>query len=135
VKKEFKLVHEEDVIPTIFANRQSARLITKERENSEMLSLHICWHPAPQTTPEVHYTKNDEIMYLMEGEGQLISGDKAYDWKPGAAAYIPQGHRYYIIAKKDMKILIIITPPRLRSEWAKRKDLILLEPENALKEK
>lgn len=135
MEKEIKVVHEEDIIPSIFSDRQSARLITKEREYSETASLHICRILAPLMSDEIFYPDNDELMYLIEGEAQLIYGDKLQDCKPGTAIYVPKGCKYHMFVKKDSKLLVIIAPPRLRSEWAERVNLILLEPENALREK
>jgi len=135
MKREIKVVHEEDIIPTIFSGRESARLITKERENSEMVSLHIVSVPAPSMGGEVCYPENDELLYFIEGEGKLIWEDKFHDCRPGTAVYIPKGCKYRMFIKKDSKILCVLAPPRLRSEWAKRDNLILLEPENAVKEK
>ena len=141
MEKKIKLVYEEDIIPTKFRHRDTTRLITKERESSERCSLHICTIPAPFTsdpvkpgTREVVYDE-DELLYIIEGEGTMIFDGEAHDFGPGTAVYIPAGCKYYQQAKKDLKVLVVIAPSRLRSQWVNRPDLLLLEPEDAVKKK
>ena len=134
MKKKIRLVHEQDIIPTKFQLRDSARLITKEREHSELVSLHVCTVPAPFSSPEIIY-KDDELMYVIEGEGTMVFDGETHEFRPGTAMYIPAGCSYHQHATKDLKLLIIIAPPRLRSQWAKRPDLISLEPEDAVSKK
>jgi mannose-6-phosphate isomerase-like protein (cupin superfamily) len=132
MEKRIRLVHEQDIIPTRFKDRDSARLITREREHSDLLSLHICTVPAPFSSPEISY-KEDELMYVLEGEGTMEFDGETCEFRSGTAMYIPAGCSYRQKAAKDLKLLIIIAPPRLRSQWAKRADLVSLEPEDAVR--
>jgi len=141
MEKKIRIVHEEDIIPTKFRHRDTARLITPEREGSTHCSVHICTIPAPFTSDpvkpgvsEIVY-EEDEILYLLEGEGTMIFDGKAHEFKPGTAVYIPAGCKYIQQARKDLKVLVIIAPSRQRSQWANRPDLILLEPEDAVRKK
>ena len=139
--KTVKVVYEEDIIPTIFADRATKRLITKERENSELCSFHICNMPIPFSTPyDIVYPDNDEIVYVLEGKGTLIANDQCYDLRPGMAFYSPKGCGWRLILETPAKFIAVLAPPRLRSNWAARrdpshKDLMLLEPEDAMKKK
>jgi mannose-6-phosphate isomerase-like protein (cupin superfamily) len=132
MSKKIRLIHEQDVIPTRFNDRDSARLVTPEREGCDHLSLHICTVPAPFSSPEISYTE-DEIMYVIEGEGTMHFDGEVQPFRPGTAMYIPAGCSYRQQASTDLKLVIIIAPPRLRSQWAKRRDLVSLEPEDALR--
>ncbi len=141
MKKTVKVVYEEDIIPTIFETRSSKRLITKERENSEVCSFHIVTSTILGASPyEVVYPDNDEILYILEGKGTLIANDQGYDMRPGTAIYIPKGCGYRMIRETPLKIACVIAPPRLRSDWAAKRDpshkvLVLLEPEDAVRKK
>lgn len=135
MKKEICVIHENDVIASVFEGRTSARLITKEREKSEMMSFHICKMDRPVMSSGVLYPKNDEIIYLVEGRGRMYWEDKRVDFTPGTAVYIPSGCGYRQEILEPSKIVVIIAPPRLRTEWTKRPDLVQLEPENALVKK
>ena len=75
----------------------------------------------------------DEILYLIEAEGPMIFDGGADEFTPGTAVYIPAGWTCIQQAKKDLKVLVIIAPPRQRTQRAKRPDLILLEPEDAIR--
>lgn len=143
MEKKIKLVREEDIIPTIFERRTSARLITKEREGSEYCSLHICRnHAFSQWTKDVKYPDADEIIYNIMGEAELIFDGEVHDFPIGAAMYIPMGQTYRMLCKTDGVVLVVKAPPTLRSEWAtrvegnpQRQDLVLLEPEDAVRKK
>ena len=139
MEKKIRMIHEDDVIPTIFRHRETKRLITPEREGSERCSLHICTIPAPFTSDpvkpgvsEVVY-EEDELLYIIEGQGTMIFDGEAHEFGPGTAIHIPAGCKYYQKASKDLKVLVVIAPPRLRLQWANRSDLLLLEPEDAVK--
>jgi len=144
MEKKISLIHEDDVIPTMFAGRESARIITKEREGSEHFSIHFNWiRPRGQWLPQYAYYPNaDEIVYLLEGDAHVIINEEVCKWPVGTAMYIPAGRRWKLLNETFTKVLILKAPPTLRSEFATRtednphlKDLVQLEPENALKKK
>jgi len=118
----------ESVEPTIFTGRESRRLISPERDNSHKMSLHMI-HRCPGISPkESKYPKNDEILYILEGEGYLLEGKRRYRIKPGYCVFIPANTGYRIYNPSNMKVLAILSPPRYREEWKERSDLVQLEP-------
>ena len=136
MEKEIKLVYEEDIIPTHFGTRTSARIITKEREDSDALSIHLVKGRAePLWSEDIFYPNNDEYLYSLEGDGQILFGGKCYDFRPGTAVFIPKGCKYRMLSGTEHKVLVIMTPPRLRAEWVKNPKVILLEPEDAVRKK
>lgn len=142
--KKISLVHEKDVIPTYFAGRESVRMITKEREGSEHFSVHMNWiRPRTQWLSQfAYYPDADELVYLLEGDVQVLINDEVRKWPVGAAIYIPAGCRWKVRPNTDARVLVVKAPPTLRSEFATRTkdhphltDLVQIEPENALKNK
>lgn len=140
MEKKIKMVHESEVIPTIFEDRDSARLITQERDGSEF-SLHICTIPGFQRyNYEVIYRDRDELLYLISGQGKMIFSGEDHDFRPGAAFFMPAGGTFKQEAKTELKIIVVMSPPRLRSDWEAKKvpshqSLMLLEPEDAIRKK
>lgn len=141
MKRKISLVHESNVIPTYFAGRESARIITKEREGSENFSVHINWiRPRTQWLAQyAFYPDADEIVYLLEGDCYALINDEVKKWPVGAAIYIPAGSKWKVRPDTPAKVLVVKAPPTLRSEFVTRtedhahlKDLIKIEPENAL---
>lgn len=142
INKKICLIHEDDVIPTCFTGRESARIITQEREGSEHFSVHMNWiRPRPQWVPQFAFYPNaDEVVYLLEGECEVLINDEICKWPVGAAIYIPAGCKWKPRPITEIKVLVVKAPPTLRSEFATRTsdhkyltDLVQIEPENALK--
>jgi mannose-6-phosphate isomerase-like protein (cupin superfamily) len=119
--------HSDEVEPTLFQGRESRRLISPERDKSMRVSVHkIC--SSSGLSHEIRYPKNDEILYVLEGEGYIIEGDKKTAIKPGSIVFIPAETTYRIFSLVTMKKLAVLSPPRYRHEWEDRKDLVHLEP-------
>ena len=59
----------DSVEPTIFKDRESRRVISPERDNSKKMSLHEIIRHESSVSYEVKYPENDEILYILEGEG------------------------------------------------------------------
>lgn len=115
----------ESVEPTIFTGRESRRIITPEEDNSTRVSLHRI-HRWAGISNEVRYPKNDEILYILEGEGYIIEEGEKHPIKAGTAIFIPEDTMYRIFNSGDLKMLAVLAPARYRDEWKERKDLVIL---------
>lgn len=116
------------VEPTIFKGRESRRVISPERDDSSRMSLHKLHNFERGVTYEVRYEQNDEILYILEGEGYLLDGDTRIPFKAGFAVFIPAGTPYRLYSPTDLKMLAVLSPPRYRQDWTNREDLVQLEP-------
>jgi mannose-6-phosphate isomerase-like protein (cupin superfamily) len=116
----------ESMDPTIFKGRMSRRVISPERDNSTKISLHKVHRWAGISNP-TQYEENDEILYILEGEGWIFEGDLKHHLKPGYSVLIPAKTTYQIFNPSDFVLLAILSPPRYRDEWGKREDLVKLE--------
>ncbi len=117
----------ESVEPTIFKDRESRRIISPERDHSEKMSLHKIHRSEKGISYEVKYPKNDEILYILEGEGFIIDGELKHPIKSGYCVFIPANTSYKIYNEVDLKMLAVLSPPRYRDEWKEREDLVKLE--------
>jgi mannose-6-phosphate isomerase-like protein (cupin superfamily) len=117
----------DSVNPTVFKDRESRRLISPERDGSTKMSLHLIDRHSKEISYEVKYPKNDEILYILEGEGIIYDGDDQYPVRPGTSVFIPAGTSYRISNTPNLKMLAILSPPRYRDEWKDRGDLVRLE--------
>lgn len=119
--------HCDDIEPTLFIGRQSKRIITPERDHSESVSIHMI-HRYAGLSNEIRYPKNDEVLYILEGEGYVLEGDKKTAIRPGSCIFTPAGESIRLFNVVELKMLAVLSPPRHREEWKDRKDLIHLEP-------
>jgi mannose-6-phosphate isomerase-like protein (cupin superfamily) len=118
----------DSVEPTIFKDRESKRVISPERDNSTRISLHKILRYPRGKSYEVKYPENDEILYILDGEGYIYDGEGEHLVKEGYCVFIPANTSYQIDNSKELIMLAILSPPRYRDEWTKRKDLVRIEP-------
>jgi mannose-6-phosphate isomerase-like protein (cupin superfamily) len=118
--------HSDEVEPTLFIGRQSKRLITPERDDSKLVSVHLI-HRYAGLSNEIRYPKNDEVLYILDGEGFVIVGDEKTAIKPGTCIFTPAGETIRLFNVVELKMIAVLSPPRYRNEWKDRKDLIHLE--------
>ena len=64
--------------------------------------------------PPQHLHKNeDEVLYILEGEINVLLGERTFRAKAGAVVRIPRGtvHTFGRVEKKNAKLLIMFYPP------------------------
>jgi mannose-6-phosphate isomerase-like protein (cupin superfamily) len=118
--------HWEDIDPTLFMGRESRRIITPEKENATKFSIHRI-HRYAGLSNEIFYPINDEALYIIEGEGFILEGDKKTPIRSGCCVFIPAGEKYKIFNVVPLIMMAVLSPPRSRDEWKDRKDLVQLE--------
>lgn len=118
----------DSVEPTIFKDRESRRVISPERDISNRMSLHEITRHESSVSYEVKYPENDEILYILEGEGLIFEGKRKHPIKPGSCVFIPANTPYKLSNTSNLRMLAILSPPRYLHEWKNRNDLVKLEP-------
>jgi quercetin dioxygenase-like cupin family protein len=60
-----------------------------------------------------YHTKMEEFFYVLEGELNLVSGDRAVRGGPGTFAFVPRGavHSYGNPGKVAARMLLVCSPP------------------------
>lgn len=78
-------------------------------ENERAKVILACFEPG-QFIP-VHRPGVDLTLIVLEGEGQIVAGDREETVQAGAVAFVPAGERRGIKAKTRLVILHVVTPP------------------------
>lgn len=68
---------------------------------------------SPGNGPPPHIHKNeDETLYVLEGEFEILNGEHLVRAKPGALAFVPRGtvHRFRCAGDRTGRILLVYTP-------------------------
>ena len=111
---EIKFVHEDEVEGKSLPGRVSKVLIGPKTVNCKNLSFGITVM-APRTIqspPHAHFVE-DEVIYVIDGEGEITSGNESTIIYPGIAMYVPAGIVHNIENKSDrkMKLACCFYPP------------------------
>ena len=68
---------------------------------------------SPGNGPPPHmHKKEDETLYVLDGEFEILNGEQLMRAKPGALAFVPRGtvHRFRCLGDSPGRILLIYTP-------------------------
>lgn len=111
--KEVKVVRLEEIHPTkIVSGEMSTRLITNSRENSDRFSLALVSFEQGVIKEEGEVDK-DNAAYIIEGALTLKFDNKEVELESGSAFYIPAGKIVKLWIKAPVKLLAIVSPPRI----------------------
>jgi len=89
-----KSAHEADVQPTHYDDRWSKDLIgTVAVETAAGFNLGVAeYHATDFGNPQVH--DDQEALYVISGEGEVMVGDDVVSVRPGSAVYVPPQTRH-----------------------------------------
>ena len=70
------------------------------------------FHPG-ETAPAHTHGSQEEIIYILEGEGDFITADGVKALAPGVAVFIPPGLEHRIVVKggRPLKLVTLFSPP------------------------
>lgn len=100
---EIEFVHESEVEPRKLPGRESKVLIGPKTVGCNEISFGITETP-PRTamSPPHKHDKETEVIYVIEGEGEITSGNEVKKIFPGTAMYISPGVEHNIENKSDV---------------------------------
>jgi len=111
---DLKFVHEDEIEGRELPGRLSKVLIGPETVGSKDRSFGITvMQPRTKQSPPHSHEDEDEVIYIISGEGEITSGDEKADIYPGQAIYVPAGVIHNIENKSDveMKLACCFNPP------------------------
>jgi quercetin dioxygenase-like cupin family protein len=68
---------------------------------------------SPGNGPPPHVHRNeDETLYVLDGDFEILLGEQLVSAKPGALAFVPRGtvHRFHCLGDRAGRILLLYTP-------------------------
>lgn len=78
-------------------------------ENERVKVILACFEPG-QFIP-VHQPAVDLTLVVLEGEGQIVVGNREESVEPGAITFVPAGEARGIKAETRLVLLHVVTPP------------------------
>ena len=111
---KIEFIHENEIEGKSLPGRNSKVLIGPKTTRSKNLSFGITVM-APKTiqSPPHSHSVEDEIIYIIDGEGEITSGNESVRIYPGLAMFIPAGVIHNIENKsgREMKLACCFNPP------------------------
>ncbi len=96
--------------------RFNPKLIYENPRQKVILGYFKAGQFIPAHTPGVDLT-----LYIIEGEGEVLAADDRFNVEAGKLVVVPQGIRRGILARTDMTVLHVVTPPPTAADHAQVK--------------
>lgn len=85
--------------------------IRKKLLSSEQLTAEfVCYEPG-QSTPQHPHPKQDELFYVIEGQGTFIIDDKEIPVNKSSLILVPARVKHGISANKDSRLVVMFIKP------------------------
>ncbi len=86
------------------------RQVLSTGANTQVVIMSI--DPGAEIGEEIH-PDNDQVLYLVEGKGQVVLNGNTEDFNPGDIVLVKAGTKHNFISSKDigMKIITTYSPP------------------------
>ncbi len=84
-----------------------------ENTAAHNLTLGLAVFPEGSAPPgHVHLTQ-EEVVYIVSGEGELVTGEGTIDLRPGTSVYIPVGLHHATVSKGPgpLELISVFSPP------------------------
>lgn len=81
-----------------------------ELDSDPLTTTYLIW--VKSDVKEHYHAEHTEVVYVLEGEGELTLGDTKRIIRPGDYIFIPKGTRHSVLVKSEspMKVLSVQTP-------------------------
>jgi len=86
-------------------------LIAGEQTNGAYAVVEIFTVPGGGPPPHIHH-REDEMFYILEGEGTIFAGDDTIRASAGTCVHVPTGmvHHYKNEGNRPLRLLVMYTP-------------------------
>jgi len=101
-----KVLKLKEGLPFTMGAGQNTRVVCPEI-GARNITLNYCVHaPGVAFTPHIH-ERSEDVIVVLEGRGQIISGDSLLDFQAGDVLYVPAGIRHGTINTGDVPLVMI----------------------------
>ncbi len=81
--------------------------IRKKLVASEKIIAEICCYSPGQSTVKHLHPKQDEIFYIVEGTGKIVSDDQELPVSKSSVVFVPAGVKHGIQTVEDSQLLLM----------------------------
>lgn len=105
-------IHEDDVKLEKLKGRDYKLLGSKDTIGCKNLCVGVSFFPPGKHAPGHIHNGEEEVVYCLEGTGELVIDGKVEKIRPGTVVYIPPKslHSVNNTGKKTIKLLFIFSP-------------------------
>lgn len=114
--------HENDVVAKKLAGREHKMVVQPETMNSRNMCAGVAFFPINEKAPPHVHEKEEEILYVLGGEGKMYFNGVGEELIPGTFMYVPRGveHRIAPASPEGLKVFYVFSPPVRQGSYEKK---------------
>lgn len=107
-------IHESAIAAEKLVGRDRKHIIGPDILGAKNMSFGTAvFHPHGKEAPPHSHPLEEEIIYIIEGEGKIVINEVSEPLNPGVCIYIPPTAKHQLIntGSTPMKVLYVFSPP------------------------
>ncbi len=115
-------VHRDDAQVFPLPGRDWRLCVGPENTGAQRVTVGVATFPEG-SAPDGHvHEREEEVVYILEGRGRLVTPDGSVDLEPGVSVYIPPGlhHATVSAGPGPLELLSIFSPPVVPGSYEAR---------------
>ncbi|MCK4816162.1 cupin domain-containing protein [bacterium] len=120
---EIHTIHESEVATKDLPGRKHKMVVRPDNIGAKNMCAGVAVFPANAHAPSHMHEKEEEILYVLKGEGNMYFDGKPERIKEGSFMFVPKGVRHSLEATsdKDLKVFYVFSPPVIQGSYDNRK--------------
>jgi len=113
------IIHESEVAAKQLPGRSHKMILRPDNVGTENMCFGVADFPANAHAPEHIHENEEEIIYILSGEGEIYFDGKPEPVKPGSCVFIPGNVVHSINNTSDevMKLAYVFSPPVVQGSY------------------
>ena len=115
------VINENDVAAKDLPGRSLKWVVTPDMKQAEGLTFNVVnIEPGNTVKPAHSHKNNEELIYIVSGEGKVYIDGKVYEVSEGSAILFSKGsvHMLRNSGSEDMKVACFFTPPATLNDYS-----------------
>lgn len=112
-------IHEKDVMEKHLPGRKHKMVVRSDNMNATSMCAGVAVFPANKHAPSHVHEKEEEILYVLGGEGNMYFDGKPEQIREGSFMFVPKGleHSLEATTDEDLKVFYVFSPPVVQGSY------------------
>mgnify|MGYP006297592783 CR=1 FL=1 len=112
-------VHEDDIRGVQLPGRAHKMIVQPDTMHSTTMCAGVATFPASSHAPEHVHKDEEEILYVLSGQGQMYFDGVPEPIRPGSFMFVPKGivHSLEATTSEELKVLYVFSPPVIQGSY------------------
>ena len=114
-------IHEDDVEGAQLPGRFHKMVVKPDNTDSTTMCAGVAFFPGKSHAPEHVHEHEEEILYVLEGRGQMYFDGEKKEIKPGMFMFVTKCvvHSIETVSNEDLKVFYVFSPPVVQGSYDK----------------